>query len=151
LFLDDGGWVQKEMLRTGMARVYSFPDNRAKVIKMYQFEQAARIQSKGIWGHHYYAVRNIEYLNTDIGTFQVIAGRVLNVAKVKGRTYISLGENWRTDFTIIISPKSHKAFKNHSLQLMNLKDQNIRVRRWLRKRNGPQIETTHPEQIELLK
>ena len=93
MFLDDGGWVQKEMLRTGMARVYSFPDNRAKVIKMYQFEQAARIQSKGIWGHHYYAIRNIEYLNTDIGTFQVIAGRVLNVAKVKRRTYISLGEN----------------------------------------------------------
>jgi micrococcal nuclease len=45
LFLDDGGWVQKEMLRNGMARVYSFPDNRAKVIKMYQFEQVTRIQS----------------------------------------------------------------------------------------------------------
>ena len=81
----------------------------------------------------------------------MIAGRVLNVAKVKGRTYIRLGEKWRTDFTITISSKSHKAFKNHALQLMNLKDQNIRVRRWLRKRNGPQIETTHPEQIELLK
>jgi len=34
LFLDDGVWVQGDMVRHGMARVYSVPDNRADVAKM---------------------------------------------------------------------------------------------------------------------
>jgi micrococcal nuclease len=151
LFLDDGRWVQEEMLRTGMARVYSFPDNRAKVMEMYQFEQAARSQNKGIWGLPYYTVRNHESLEEDIGTFQVITGRVLNVAKVKGRTYINFGENWRTDFTITISSKNNKAFIRNKFNPLDLKDRSIRVRGWLRKRNGAQIDATHPEQIEFLK
>lgn len=34
LYLEDGTWVQGELLSRGMARVYSFPDNRAMVAEM---------------------------------------------------------------------------------------------------------------------
>ena len=38
----DGTWVQGEMLKKGMARVYSFADNRARVGRMLALESEAR-------------------------------------------------------------------------------------------------------------
>ena len=38
----DGTWVQDEMLKKGMARVYSFADNRARVGRMLALESEAR-------------------------------------------------------------------------------------------------------------
>jgi len=34
--------------------------------------------------------------------------------------------------------------------LPDLKDQRVRVRGWVRQFNGPLIDVTHPEQIEVL-
>jgi endonuclease YncB( thermonuclease family) len=48
-------WVQGEMLRRGMARVYSFPDNRKAVARMLVLERQARAEKRGIWGHPFYA------------------------------------------------------------------------------------------------
>ena len=45
----DDLWVQGEMLRRGMARVYSFPDNRAAVPDMLALEAEARAARRGIW------------------------------------------------------------------------------------------------------
>ena len=151
LFLNDGGWVQGEMLRRGMARVYSFPDNRAEVAKMLALERAARTKRQGIWDHPFYAVRKVKNLHPHIGTFQVIEGQVLDVAKVKSRVYLNFGDNWRTDFTVTLSSKVFRLFKKAGMDPMAFKDQSIRVRGWLRKRNGPMIQASHPEQAELLK
>jgi len=150
LFTVDGAWVQGEMLRQGMARVYSFPDNRAEVAKMLALERAARANGQGMWGHHFYAIRKIDSLFPVIGTFQVIEGRVLNVAKVKGRVYLNFGDNWRTDFTVTLSSRALRLFKKANTAPLTLKDQSIRVRGWLCKRNGPMIEASNTEQIELL-
>ena len=76
---------------------------------------------------------------------------VLDVAKVKGRVYLNFGENWRTDFTVTLSSKVSRLFKKVGMDPLALKDQRIRVRGWLRKRNGPMIQASHPEQAELLK
>ena len=35
-------WVQAEMLKRGLARVYTFPDNRARAAAMLEHERAAR-------------------------------------------------------------------------------------------------------------
>ena len=43
-----GTWIQGEMLRLGMARVYSFPDNRARVAEMLVLEGKARAARRGI-------------------------------------------------------------------------------------------------------
>jgi micrococcal nuclease len=44
----DGVWIQGALLRDGMARVYSFADNRAVVATMLALERAARRERKGI-------------------------------------------------------------------------------------------------------
>lgn len=146
----DGAWIQAAMLDAGMARVYSFADNRTAVRAMYRIEAAARAARRGIWSHPYYRIRMPRELTRDIGSFQVVEGRVRAVATARGKTYLNFGPDWRTDFTVMLRGRSRRMFRDSGLTAAALEGRRIRVRGWLRKRNGPMIEVTHPEQIEPL-
>lgn len=145
-----GQWVQGVMLDRGMARVYSFADNRALVPDMLALEAQARGRRQGIWGDSWYALRNPENLDQLIGTFQLVEGVVFDAATVRGRTYLNFSEDWRQDFTITLDKKAFALFRDAGIDPLSFKNKAIRVRGWLNKRNGPMIEVTHPEQIELL-
>lgn len=150
LFVGQEKWVQGTMLTSGMARVYSFPDNRAAVADMLALEKEARLDKRGIWSNFFYKLRTPENLANLIGTFQVIKGVVDDAATVGKRTYLNFSDDWREDFTITIDKKTLGLFINAGLDPLLLKGRTIRVRGWLKKRNGPMIEVTHPEQIEVL-
>lgn len=147
LFLNDGTWVQGEMLLSGMARVYSFADNRSIVDDMYAEEYKARINNTGIWALDYYKIKPQEITGDHTNSFQVISGRVLEVATVRNNTYLNFGENYREDFTIVIPNKVKKMFEQKDINLSNLQGKNIFVRGWLKYYNGPSINLTHPEQL----
>jgi len=150
LSLDDGRWVQRILLSQGLARVYSFPDNRALVAEMLAAERAARAAGEGIWGNEFYAIRSPYYLTRDLGTFQLVEGRIVDAARVRGTTYLNFGADWRTDFTIVVRHKFRAAFDDAGIDLLALEGRTVRVRGWLDRRNGPMIGATHPEQIEVL-
>ena len=150
LHRQDGTWVQGRMLSLGMARVYSFRDNRARVAEMLALESSARKAGRGIWGHPFYAVIAPVQAARAIGTFQLVRGRVLKAARVKGRVYLNFGDDWRTDFTVMLEAKARRLFRRAGLDPLALEGRWLRVRGWLKKWNGPMIEATHPEQIELL-
>ena len=145
-----GQWIQGAMLSLGMARVYSFRDNRAAVRTMLDLEMQARRKRRGIWRHPYYRIRRDAEAGSDIGTFQLVVGRVRAVATVRDRTYLNFGADWRRDFTITIRNRFRRSFDAADLAPATLEGRQIRVRGWLDSRNGPMIEATHPEQIELL-
>jgi hypothetical protein len=147
---DDGLWIQGAMLEAGMARVYSFADNRARVAEMLTHERAARDRRRGIWSHPYYAVRTPETAAKHINSFELIEGTVLDVAIVAGRAYFNFGDNWRTDFTISLASKVARQFSQEGLAPESYKGRRVRVRGWLQSRDGPMIEATHPEQIEVI-
>lgn len=148
---DQGGrWLQGELLRRGLARVYSFRDNRALVPEMLALEDEARAAGRGIWSHPFYALRAADKAGIFVGGFQLVVGRVLDAAVVRGRAYLNFGPDWRTDFTATISPRDRRVFAAAGIDPMALKGRLVRVRGWLRDYNGPMIEVTHPEQIEVL-
>ncbi|ANK80682.1 MAG: nuclease (SNase) [Rhizobiales bacterium NRL2] len=144
----DGFWLQGEMLRLGMARVYSFPDNRSVVAEMLALEQVARQGRYGIWSHPFYAVRAPEELDGDIGTFQIVKGMIADAARVRGTLYLNFGADWREDFTVAINRSAGRLFPDTTPAIW--RDRTIRVRGWVRSRNGPMIEASHPEQIEIV-
>ena len=146
----DGSWIQGRMLSLGMARVYSFRDNRAAVRTMLDLESQARRERRGIWRHPYYRVRRDTDAGSDIGSFQLVTGRVQAIATVRDRTYLNFGADWRRDFTITVRNRFRRLFDAAGLSLASLEGRRIRVRGWLDSRNGPMIEATHPEQIEIL-
>ncbi len=151
VFDQDNKWIQGELLRLGMARVYSFPDNRTRVAAMLKIERAARKAERGIWAHPFYAIRSAEETDGHIGTFQLVRGRVVKAAKVRIRVYLNFGSDWRTDFTITLRSRARRYFRKARIDPLAFQGKTIQVRGWLRKQNGPMIEVTHPEQIELIK
>ena len=150
LFRADGLWVQAEMLRRGMARVYTFADNRALIPAMLEQESVARGHRAGIWSHGFYAIVEANQADAHVGDFTVVEGRVLAVDVVRGRVYLNFAPDWRTDFTISIASPDHRRFVTDEIDVNLYEGRKIRVRGWLRSYNGSLIEVTHPEQIEIL-
>ena len=82
LFLADGSWVQGQMLKRGMARVNTFPDNRAIAADMYALERQTRNANMGFLAHPFYSLKAAapNALQRLIDTFQLIKGRALDPA-----------------------------------------------------------------------
>ena len=145
-----GGWIQGIMLSRGLARVYTFADNRDRAGEMLAAETAARKARRGLWAHPFYRVREVTETPEFIDTFQLVEGQVRQVAVVRGRAYLNFGADWRTDFTVSVAPAALRRFEGGRAALDVLEGRRIRVRGWLKRWNGPMIEATHPEQIERL-
>lgn len=146
----DGTWLQGQMIEMGLARVYTFPDNRRLAKPLLRLEQEARQARKGIWALPYYAIRSAEpdKLSRDFGTFQLVEGKVLDVAITRNRTYINFGDDYRTDFTLSVDRSARTLFEEARFDLVSLEGKVIRARGWIKDFNGPLIDITHPEQIE---
>jgi len=150
LFLPDGTWVQQRLLETGLARVYSFPDNRALVAEMLAYETRARAAGRGNWTLPYYVVLDPDGSADHLERFALVEGRVRETAQIRGWTYLNFGADWRTDFTIAIAPGHWKRFQAAGISFEDYKGRKVQVRGWLKSRNGPMIDVKHPEQIEVL-
>lgn len=150
---DEPLWVQEALIRDGLAMVYSFADNRDCVRELQRAERAAREAEAGLWEQGVFRVRDAADLDSLDGllySFQIVEGRVEDVAESRGRIYLNFGEDWRTDFTATVAPSDRDSFSGSGIQLPDLEGRAIRVRGWLERRNGPMIDVTHPEQIELV-
>lgn len=152
LIRDDGLWIQQTMLQEGWARVYTFPDNRLFARELYAAEAIARGARRGLWSHADYALRSPDpaALKADVGTFQIVEGKVVDAAKVRGRAYLNFGEDYRTDFTASIPPEAMAIFSAAKFDVLSLKGRSVRVRGYIRDFNGPSMDLSHPEQIEQL-
>lgn len=149
VFVDER-WVQGEMIASGMARVHTTPDTRALAAEMLALEDTARKQGRGLWANAAFGLRGTDDLERHAGTFQVIEATVVTAAKVKGRVYLNFGPDWRTDFTVEVPPATTRAWKKQRVDPLQWSGRRLRVRGWLDRHNGPSIELTHPEQVEVV-
>jgi endonuclease YncB( thermonuclease family) len=147
---ESGVWIQGAMIERGMARTYSFADNRALVPELLRREAAARAERRGIWALAWYRVRRPEETVADIDSFQLVEGRVLAVAERRAHTYLNFGADWRTDFTLSLDARARRLFERAALPPAGFEGRRLRARGWIESFNGPLIEITHPEQIEVL-
>lgn len=141
-------WLQGEMLRRGLARVYTFNDNRALANEMLEIEKTARQNNIGIWAKPFYKIISDIEAADYVGTFQLIEGKVLSAQRVGTRVYLNFGPIWRTDFTILIEKDGLKMFAKSNIDPLSFQGKYVRVRGWIKNKNGPMIEASHPEQIE---
>lgn len=148
----DGLWVQEEMVRMGMARVYTWPDTWQDSERLYAAEREARAEKRGIWGHPFYAIRTPDPNNLaqDVDTFQLVEGIVTSAADVRGRVYLNFGADYKTDFTIAIAKEYRKRIEEAGIDLMSLEGARVRVRGWIELTNGPIIWLDHAERLEVL-
>jgi micrococcal nuclease len=150
VFTQDGIWVQGALLDQGLARTYSFADNRAVVDLMLEHEERARIMGLGLWSHPLFQVRDAgEPGLVPVDSIELIEGTVVIAAEFDRRIYLNFGEDWRQDVTVTVSPNNRAIFREAGLDFAELEGKRIRVRGWTQWYNGPVIEIDHPEQIEV--
>lgn len=146
-------WLQQRMISQGMARVYSFYDNRLCLEPLLASERQARVDRLGIWKNNFYKILQSTKLSSFENlenTYQLVEGRVTSVAANSNRAYVNFSDDWNNDFTVIVPTIGLKNFKRDDLDITNLHDKLIRVRGWIETNNGPMITVSHPEQIEIL-
>ena len=147
---DDGTWIQGALLAAGLARVHSLVDDRAAAAEMLVIEHRARAAGLGIWSQPRYRVRTAGEVVDGLHNFQLVEGRVKAAAVVRGRGYLNFGDDWREDFTVSIGPRDRRLFESEGIAIEDYEGRLVRVRGWVDSFNGPMIEATHPEQIEVL-
>jgi micrococcal nuclease len=146
-------WAQHFMVEKGLARVYSFPDNRKCLEPLFSAEARARADRLGIWANPYYSVRAAdrpEELRTSAGHYELVEGRVVLADRRGPRVYLNFGRFWKEDFTAVIEGPALRLFEADELDPLVLEGALVRIRGWVDDRDGPRIEITHPEQIEVL-
>lgn len=150
LYPEKGDMLQLAMVKSGAAMVYSFPNNTAHISEFLKAEAAARAAGKGLWQLPAYRPLTAETAGQGDGQYRVVEGVIRHVAKVKGHWYLNFGEDWKTDFTIFIDRKNVKRFSSSDLHPQDWEGRRIRIHGWIFPKNGPMIELTHPQQMELL-
>jgi len=155
----DGSWLQGELLSRGWVRVHTAPDDRALAAEMLALEDQARVQRAGVWRSNLFAVRTPETVGRASDSFQIVEGTVLSASWTRNQLYLNFGPDWRSDFTIRIGkplwrslPAPLNATKPaaQAAAVATLAGQRLRVRGWVSWRNGPLIDLSHREQLELL-
>ena len=142
-------WIQEEMLGSGMAMVYSlFPDGKAKLPDMLAKEREARTGKRGLWNHPYFQIITPEGAVKHLNRFKLVEGRVRQISDKGGRIFLNFGDDWKTDFSCLISRGDRRAFKQ--MDLKALEGKVIRVRGWVYSYNGPMIDLKWPGQLEII-
>ncbi len=148
--LPDGTWVQARLVEQGLARVASDEDHVDGLEDLLAVESAARSAARGLWADWRYRVMDLQSVAKAPEGFHLIEGTVREVTTVGAWTYMNFGEDWRTDFTISVHRRDRRRMQAGLGELAALAGRRVRVRGWMRRFNGPMIEATYPQQIELL-
>lgn len=148
--ISDKAWVQGTLISLGLARVMTGQRNPEMAAQMYALEKNARQQNLGLWAESSYQVLNPEQAADHIDSFQIVKGEILSAALKKNRIYLNFGKDWRTDFTVSIAPTDKRLFLKQGLNPLQWNGQAVRVRGWIRSYNGPYMEISHPQAIEIL-
>ena len=148
--------VAHDMLGKGFARVSAHVGNQAGdrpcAAELLARERLARDAKLGLWSEPYYAITEAEdgaQLNAERGHFTVVEGKVLSVRESAATIYMNFGRRWSQALTVTILKRNERTFAAAGLEPKKLENRRVRVRGWVEDRNGPRIEVTRPEQIEI--
>jgi len=88
-------------------------------------------------------------LAAERGRFTLVEGKVWSVCESGGTIYMNFGPRWTEALTVTISKRDEGAFAASGVVPKRLETRRVRVRGWIEERNGPRIEATRAEQIEI--
>ena len=148
---DDNVWIQGSMVYLGLASVRTTKHNSEMADQLYKLENAARFKKLGLWAVNNFDVITPEDTADNLESFRIVEGKIVTATLKKNWIYLNFGNDWRTDFTVAISPSDRRAFSEASLDPLEWSGKTVRVRGWIVNYNGPYMEINHVQAIELIK
>jgi len=154
-------WLQEELLKAGLAQVLITPDTEDQYIPpLYQAETYAKDLNLGVWSDLNFQIKNPFNIAPHIGHFKIVQGTVLSHYTSYNNLYLNFGDNWKTDFTIMIPKAVVKTLRppmitpenwtkaEVEIWAKNLIGKQVTVRGWIEDFNGPMIKLFHPKQLQ---
>jgi len=155
VFINEDGaerWLQADLVGRGLARVSPRVGDAGCAKVLFAREQSARTAKLGLWGEPYYVIVAAESgaeLVAERGHFMLAEGKVWSVRESGGTIYVNFGRQWSQALTVTILKRNERMFAAAGIEPKRLENRRVRVRGWVEERNGPRIEATRPEQIEI--
>ena len=145
-----GDWIQAELLEQGLARVSIAPDRADCAARLYAAESRARAARAGLWSSSAYAIRTARDIERDLGTFQIVEGRVTSVSERDGHAWLRFGDVSGADFAAYVSEDDLRTFHAMGVDPRGYQNREIRVRGIIENLQGPAIAVANPMQIEVI-
>ena len=144
--------IQQELLTSGKARLGARIGTPACAAALLAAERQARESGLGLWADPVYSVRRASAgreLLGEVGRFAVVRGEVVSVRESGGTIYVNFGRRWSEALTVTILKRNERAFADAGVTRAALEKGRLTVRGFIEERNGPRIEASRPEQIEI--
>ena len=150
LFLDNGEMLNEKMVKDGYAYLLTIPPNVKYNERFQSAIKYAREDSLGLWknGIKIFNATDIDSLEKNIGKYATVQGVIKNTYKSKKALYFNFGDDYRTDFTIVVFKNCWHNFRLDSEDYYLHKK--VRVSGKLKRYNGPEIIINMPEQLEII-
>jgi len=142
--------IQQKLLREGSAYIASRPAPNPCADALIAAEREARRNARGLWADPELrpkSAANRDEILRAKGKFALVEGKVLNVREFGGTIYLNFGRRYTRDFSVAIAQRDARKF---ALAPKHWQDKTILVRGVVEERNGPVIEVSEPQQIELI-
>jgi endonuclease YncB( thermonuclease family) len=145
--------IARAMLAKGLAQVAAAVGDTACAAELLSQERVARSAGLGLWADPHYGIvgaGSLDRLVARQGRFAVAEGKVASVRTSGATIYVNFGRRWSQALTVTISKRREPIFARGGLVPKELENRRLRVRGWVEFRNGPRIEASRPEQIEIV-
>lgn len=160
-------WIQRELIRTGHARVHVAPGAGACLELLLTEEVAARARRAGLWSNAAYQVRPADRpseLERFRWTYQLVLGRIERLSGSRGMASADFESSESQPITGLVSRRpifrvvwkraggtatafaSRKGAVDHGAMRLGI---DVLVRGWIGGRAGPEIELLTPLQIDV--
>jgi micrococcal nuclease len=147
-------WVQGQMLAQGLARAYASASNRVCTGELLAAEQSAREMGRGLWSDAAYQVRRADETNQlprYRSTFQIVEGRIVRVALVRGTIHLNFGRNWRREFSVSLRSADRVLLGPFANDPKALEGRHVRARGWVGVRNDvPTMDLSISGNLEVM-
>ncbi len=144
----DKVFVNEELLRAGLAVVYSRPPNLKYLNVFMKAQQEAKNDKKGLWKDSFVLFNQAKNF---IGQIKTVRGRVLNCYCSKRVCFLNFNKDPKTDFTIVIFRKSFPEFYKRKINIcLYYRYKEVEITGRIREHNGPQIIANTPFDINVI-
>ena len=151
--IDESGVIAQSLLVVnGLAFAYPSQSHFDLTDILYRDEFIAREKKLGLWAND----KNFEILDAEtaktaeMNRFAIIEDVLQNVVSRNNVIYLNFEKDWKADATIAMDSGLRRDFSKSGINIMQMANQKIRARGWVRDYNGPYIEIFHPSQIEVI-
>jgi endonuclease YncB( thermonuclease family) len=145
----NGLFVNKKLLEEGLAVLYTYPPNVKYVDDLYLAQKRARSLKKGLWADQ--EIISADEAHNYLGEIRRVRGKVISAYSTSKCVYLNFGENYKSDFTIVIFANSLSAFKDRGIAPASFyRGKIVEAIGRIRSYNGPEIIVNNPYEIEVL-